>query len=89
MCRRHSCAIFRELTVPDQICYTNVMDALRTARCNIQKFYMVLVLCCVFCVDLRTDSGFGLYSIELLVFITVVESVYSAVRTDCLYKADL
>jgi hypothetical protein len=23
-----------------------------------------------------------------LVFITVVESVYSAVRTDCLYKAD-
>jgi hypothetical protein len=22
-------------------------------------------------------------------FITVVESVYSAVRTDCLYKADL
>jgi predicted membrane-bound dolichyl-phosphate-mannose-protein mannosyltransferase len=29
----------------------------RTAMFNIQKFYMVLVLCCVFCVDLRTDSG--------------------------------
>jgi hypothetical protein len=26
MFRRRSCAIFRELTVPDQICYTNVMD---------------------------------------------------------------
>jgi hypothetical protein len=27
MFRRQYCAIFRELTVPDQICYTNVMDA--------------------------------------------------------------
>jgi len=26
--------------------------------------------------------------VNWLVFITVVESVYSAVRTDCLYKAD-
>jgi hypothetical protein len=27
MFQRQSCAIFMELTVPDQICYTNVMDA--------------------------------------------------------------
>jgi hypothetical protein len=31
---------------------------------------------------------FALYVINWLVFITVVESVYSAVRTDSLYKAD-
>jgi len=30
----------------------------------------------------------ALYSINWLTFITVVESVYSAVRTDSLYKAD-
>jgi hypothetical protein len=35
----------------------------------------------VFCVDLRTDS-------DLLIFITVMESVYSAVRADSLYEAD-
>ena len=33
-------------------------------------------------------ATFTLYSINWLVFITVVESVYSAVRTDSLYKAD-
>jgi hypothetical protein len=27
MFRRQYCSIFREFTVPDQICYTNVMDA--------------------------------------------------------------
>ena len=30
---------------------------------------------------------FAIYVINLLVFITVVESVYSAVRTDSLYRA--
>ena len=33
-------------------------------------------------------ATFALYSINWLVFITVVGSVYCAVRTDCLYKAD-
>jgi hypothetical protein len=33
-------------------------------------------------------ATFGLYAVKRLVFITVVESVYSAVRTDSLYKAD-
>jgi hypothetical protein len=33
-------------------------------------------------------ATFALYVINWLVFITVVESVYSAVRTDSLYKAD-
>ena len=31
---------------------------------------------------------FAVYVIDWLVFIAVVESVYSAVRTDSLYKAD-
>ena len=31
---------------------------LRITRFNIQKFYMVLALCCVFCKDIRTDSDF-------------------------------
>jgi hypothetical protein len=38
--------------------------------------------------DPRTDSDLGLNVINCLVLITVVESVYSAVRTDSLYKAD-
>jgi len=33
-------------------------------------------------------AAFALYVINLLVFITGVESVYSAVRTDSLYKTD-
>jgi hypothetical protein len=33
-------------------------------------------------------AAFALYIINWLVFVTVVESVYSAVRTDSLYKAD-
>jgi hypothetical protein len=34
------------------------------------------------------DSDFALYIINRLVFITVFESVYSAVRADSLHKAD-
>jgi len=41
----------------------------------------------VFCTDLGTGFRLALYSIKRLVFIAVVESVYSAVRTDSLYKA--
>jgi hypothetical protein len=33
-------------------------------------------------------AAFAVYVINLLVFITVAESVYSAVRTDALYEAD-
>jgi len=33
-------------------------------------------------------AAITLYIINLLAFVTVVESVYSAVRTDPLYKAD-
>ena len=43
------------------------------------------VLCGTQNSELRT---FALYIISWLVFITVVKSVYSAVRTDSLYKAD-
>ena len=39
--------------------------------------------------DVRTNSDFfALYCINLLVFITVAESVYSAVRIESLYNTD-
>jgi len=44
---------------------------------------MLLVLFGVF-----HTATFAVYIINWKVSITVVESVYSAVRTDCLYKAD-
>jgi len=47
---------------------------------------MVLALRSVLCADLKRDSDFSLYVINWLVFKTAVESVYSAVRTDSLYK---
>jgi hypothetical protein len=62
--------------------------SVRTTRFNIKKFYMVLALIWVFCTYLRTGSDFVLYTINWLIFITVVESVYSAVLTNSLYKAD-
>ena len=34
------------------------------------------------------SATFALYIINCLVFITLLEIVYSAVRTDALYKAD-
>ena len=49
---------------------------------------MALALRCVFYVDLRQTATFALYIIKWLIFITVVESVYCAVRTDSLYKTD-
>jgi hypothetical protein len=54
---------------------------------NIQKFYMVFALRWVFCTDLRT-AAFAVYIVNWLVFIGVVESAYSAVRTDSLYTED-
>jgi hypothetical protein len=63
------------------------MVSLRTTRFNIQKFYMVLTLRLVFCTDLRTAT-FAWYVINWLVFITMMESVYSTVQTDSLYKTD-
>ena len=55
---------------------------------NIQKFYMALALRWVFCTDIRTDSDFCFIHHWLIAFITVVERIYSAVRTDSLYTAD-
>jgi hypothetical protein len=46
-----------------------------------------LRLCVLY--DLRTNSNFALYNIKRLVFITEVESVYSAVCTESLYKTDM
>jgi hypothetical protein len=42
----------------------------------------------VFCTDLRTNSDFCVTNIKRLAFITEVESVYSAVRAQSLYKTD-
>jgi hypothetical protein len=56
--------------------------------CNIQKFYMLLVLGGVILRISEQTATFDFHIINWLLFITVVESVYSAVRTDSLYKAD-
>ena len=61
--------------------------SLRTARFNIQKFYMVLTLCCFVRISEQT-AAFALYVINWLVFITIVESVYCAVWTGSLNKPD-
>jgi len=49
---------------------------------------MALALRSVFVRIWEQAAAFALYIINWLVFITAVESVYSAVRTDSLYKAD-
>jgi hypothetical protein len=66
--------------------FQSLAVSLRTAGFNIQKFYMVLALLWVFCTD--HTATFVLYVIRWMVFIAAVDSVYSAVRTDSLYKAD-
>jgi hypothetical protein len=50
---------------------------------------MVFALPWVFLRISEQTAAFALYVINWLAFITGVESVYSAVRTDSLYKADL
>ena len=62
--------------------------SLRTTKFNIQKFYMALALRWAFCTDIRTDSDYCFININWLAFRTVLESVYCAVQTDFLYKAD-
>jgi hypothetical protein len=62
--------------------------SLRPTRFNIQKFYMVLALQWAFCRISKQRAVSALYSINLLVFITVVGSVYRVVRADSLYKVD-
>jgi predicted GNAT family N-acyltransferase len=53
-----------------------------TTRFTIKKFNVLPTQCiCVFCVDLRTNSDYSLYSINWLVFITETECVYCAVRS--------
>ena len=50
---------------------------------------MVLALRWVFFLRISEKTAtFALYVINWLVFVTMVESVYSAVRTDSSYKAD-
>jgi len=60
--------------------------SLRATGLKIKKFYMVLALCWVFVLILEQTATFSLYIINWVAFITVVESVYSAVRTGSLNK---
>jgi hypothetical protein len=78
------------ITTPGILTLYNLAVSLRTTKSIIQKFYMVLALLWVFCTVSEQTATFALYVINWLVFITVVESVYSAVQTDSLYmyKAD-
>ena len=67
--------------------FQSLAVSLRTTRFNIQKFYMAFTLRCFVRISEQTAT-FALYSINWLAFITVVENVYCAVRTDSLYEAD-
>jgi len=60
---------------------------LHTTRLNIKKFFTVLSLRCFVRISTQTTTS-ALHVINWLVFITVVKSVYSTVRTDSLYTAD-
>ena len=73
--------------IVDALTFKSLEVTLRTTRFKIQKFYMALALHWVFCTKIRTAT-FALYSINWLVFIAVVESVYCTVRIDSLNKAD-
>jgi hypothetical protein len=68
--------------------FKSLQVTLRTTGFNIKKFYMVLA--CVECFVRISEqtATFALYIINWLDFVTVVERVYCAVRTDSLYKAD-
>jgi hypothetical protein len=60
MFRRQSCAIFRELTVPDQICYTDVMDAKTgdsDSRCSLTRRCPVHFLSSLYKPDDDPDKG--------------------------------
>ena len=63
--------------------------ALRTTSFNIQKFCMVIAMRFM-CFEWLSEQTitFALYIINSLVFITEVESVYSAVRTESVYNTD-
>jgi hypothetical protein len=67
--------------------FTFTLNPLKPSCCmhtrfNIYKFYVLPTQCIyVFCVDLRTNSDYSLYSINWMVFITEMERVYCAVRT--------
>jgi hypothetical protein len=54
----------RFIAVVVGLTFKSLAVSLRTARFNIKKFYVVLALCWVFCVDLRTGSDFALYVIN-------------------------
>jgi hypothetical protein len=57
----------------------------RTTSFNIYKLYMVITF---HLYVIRIKKTFALYNINNLVFITEVEDVYSAVRTESLYNTD-
>jgi hypothetical protein len=60
------------------------MVIIRTTRFNIKKFYIVITW--TLCVFMEQTANFALQNIKILVFITEVESVYCAVRTESLYR---
>jgi hypothetical protein len=80
------------MTVEHKCCHViNLLSlavSLRISRFNIQNSTW-----CPHCVECfvrisEQTATFVLYVINWLIFINVVESVYSAVRTDSLYKAE-
>jgi hypothetical protein len=70
-------------------CYINLFKStgyVMHHQFNIQQLYALPTLY-VFCISLRTNRALCYLSINWLVFITEMKSVYSAVRTGSLNKA--
>ena len=55
---------------------------------NIQKSYIVITRNVCFVWISEQTANFALHNIKRLVFITDVESIYCAVRTESLYNTD-
>jgi len=66
--------------------FQSLAVSLRTTRFNIQKFCMGSHFFESFVRISEQTGNVALRNIKRLVFVTEVESVYSAVRTECLYK---
>jgi len=77
----------RLLSVTSTVNLLNLPVTLRTTRFNIQQFYIVIIWnVCVLYGYRKKTANFTLCNARRLVVITEVESVYSAVRTESLYR---
>ena len=71
----------------NKLTFKSLAVTLRTTRFKIKKFRILIAFMCFVWISEQTET-FALYYNNWLVFITVVESDYSAIRTESLYNTD-